>query len=93
MDLIFEFIAELLLEGGLEIGTNKKISKWIRYPILIIILAFVGGIIALLFILGITLLKTNILAALLLITVTLILLIGSIYKFKKILQEKSKREN
>ena len=40
MEYLFEFIAELLLEGSLEISKNKKISKWIRYPLLITISLF-----------------------------------------------------
>ncbi|MBE5936920.1 MAG: hypothetical protein E7265_02690 [Lachnospiraceae bacterium] len=46
MELIFEFLFELLIEGGIEVAGNKKVSKWIRIPLIII---FSVGI---LFILG-----------------------------------------
>ena len=32
MDFIIELVMELLLEGSIEISSNKKVSKWIRYP-------------------------------------------------------------
>lgn len=83
MDLIFEFIIELLFEGSMEISTNKKISKWIRYPILAIIILFFAIIIFGVLIVGISLIKENILAALFMIFIGLFMLIGTILKFRK----------
>lgn len=84
MDLIFEFILELLFEGGVEITKDKKISKWIRYPILAIIILFFGLVIIGLTILGIKfLLDGDILVGILFIGLALFFLIGSIYKLKK----------
>lgn len=38
MDELIEFILDLLLEGGIELSANKKVSKWIRYPIIAFLL-------------------------------------------------------
>ena len=46
LEAIFEFIFEFILEGGVTIGANKKYSKWIRYPLLILTLLLYVGIIA-----------------------------------------------
>lgn len=33
-----EFIFEIVFEGILELATNKKVSKWLRYPLVALIL-------------------------------------------------------
>lgn len=40
MDLLFEFLFEIIIDGSAEICANKKISKWIRYPLGILLLLF-----------------------------------------------------
>ena len=40
MEFIIECILELLLEGSIEVLPNKKISKWIRYPLAIFVILF-----------------------------------------------------
>ena len=37
MDDVIEFILELILEGTIEISSNKKVPKWIRYPLIALI--------------------------------------------------------
>lgn len=57
MDEVIEFILELIVEGVITVGENKKISRWIRYPLMILILLLVLGINGLCFLLGIMALK------------------------------------
>ena len=71
MDLIFEIIIELFLEGGMEISSNKKISRRIRYPILAIIILFFAIVILGILIIGISLLKENVIVALFIIFIHL----------------------
>lgn len=40
MELLFEFLGEIFFEGIIEIIKNKKISKWIRYPLFLLISVF-----------------------------------------------------
>lgn len=40
LDELFEFILELVVEGSIEISKNKKINKWIRYPLIALIIIF-----------------------------------------------------
>lgn len=84
MEFLFELLADLLIEGGIEASSNPKVSKWIRYPILIILILFFASVIFGIIFLGIHLLKENTIGALLIILVGLIMLIGSIIKFTKI---------
>lgn len=39
-DILFEVIAGLVVEGG----TNKKVPKWIRYPLFALMVLFVVGL-------------------------------------------------
>ena len=40
MDFLIELIGDVLIEGSFELATNKKVSKWIRYPILSLFIIF-----------------------------------------------------
>lgn len=91
MEFLFEFIAELLLEGSIEISSNKKISKWIRYPLIVILILLFSVVIFGLLTLGIIILNKNILAGIFIIIVSIIMLIGSIIKFKNTYLKKSNK--
>ena len=88
MDLIIEFILELFLEGTIEISSNKKTPKWIRYPLTTIIVLFTSIMIIGIFYLGIIIYKDNILFSLILILFGIIFLISGINKLKKQYLEK-----
>lgn len=74
MEIIVEVIGELLF-GFLEyINEHKNVSKWIRYPILILYVLFIVGVLLGLIILGILLFKKDILAGIFVITIALLLI-------------------
>lgn len=83
MDLLFELIAEIILEGSMEIASNRKISKWIRYPILGLLVLFFAVLIFGIILLGIILLDDNILAGIFMIALGIFFLVASIIKSKK----------
>lgn len=83
MDLIFEIVFEILLEGSLEISSNKKISKWIRYPAIILLISFFSIIIFGLIFVGIKSLNNNLVMGIFLIALGLFFLIGIIVNIKK----------
>lgn len=87
MEFVFELILELFLEGSMEISKNKKISKWIRYPVLALVVLFFVTVLALIFLVGIMMFSTNILASLFVIGVGLIMLVGTILKFRRMYLE------
>lgn len=88
MEVLIELILELLLEVEEEICYDKKVSKWIRYPILIILILIYGAVIFGIMYLGICMLKENIIAALFCIIISIIILVGLIVKFKITYKEK-----
>lgn len=83
MEFIVELVLELFVEGGIEVSSNKKISKWIRYPILALLILFFSVVIFGIIILGIVMLSESILAGIILITLGLFFLVMSIHKFRK----------
>ena len=90
MELLIELLFDLILDRSIEISKNKKISKWIRYPIIFLIILIFTVVLLGLFILGITLINKNIYVSLLIIILSIILTILGIIKFKKIYLEKIK---
>lgn len=93
MDDIIEFILELILEVSIEISSNKKISKWIRYPLIFLISIFFFAVIFLIFWLGISLYEESIAISIATIILGIALLIGCIKKFKKLYLEKKSDNN
>ncbi len=74
MEIIVEVIGELLF-GFLEyINDHENVSKWIRYPILILCVLFIVGVLLGLIILGILLFKKDILAGIFVIAIALLLI-------------------
>lgn len=82
---MLEFIGELILEAVMEITKNKKISKWIRYPILLLVIMFYGFIVLGILSLGIQMfLDRKFLTAVLFIGIDAVLIGGLwIFYFKK----------
>lgn len=92
MELIFEILIELILEGTFKASKSKKIPKYIRYPLIIIIVAFFIAVIGLILFTGALILKENLTAGILIILIGLFMLIMSIIKFRKTYLIKSSEE-
>lgn len=92
MDLLIEFILELILEGSIEIVKVEKIPKFIRYPILCLIILLFTTIILGLIILGILSIKKELFLGLFLIALGFVFLLGIIHKTKKQYKEYKKGE-
>lgn len=88
MDFLIELIGEILIEGSFELGTNKKISKWIRYPILTLLIIFYSVIILGILFIGINSINENFWLSIFLMGVALILFIGTIVAIKRKLNSK-----
>lgn len=83
MELLIEFLVELILEGSMEISEDEKMPKWLRYICLTIVTLFFGTVTIGLFILGVYVGKENIYAGIFFILIAFILLISGIIKFEK----------
>lgn len=91
MDIIFELLVDFLLEGSIEIGTNKKVSRIIRYPLLILVLLLFFSVIIGLFYFGIKIYTTNKIGSIFIIAVAFVLLVGSIIKTKSIYDQEKRK--
>ena len=91
MEFILEFIFDLVFESSMEIAKDKKIKKWIRYPLAFVLFLFIIAVIGTIFFVGIMFIfdeEINIkLAGILFIIFDIILIISAI---KKIMNEKNK---
>ncbi len=83
MDFIIELIFEFLFGGMIETSKSNKVPKFIRYPLIVIILLFFVLVFGFIFIVSILAFKESIIAGILLIIIDLFLFVGSIYKFRK----------
>ncbi len=81
MELIIEFIIELILEGSFELSKNLKTPKWLRYPLIILVILFFLAVIAIIFIVGYLALKENTIIGLLIIIISIAFAVYSISKF------------
>lgn len=88
MEFLIEILLELILEGGIEISSNKKVSKWIRYPMIVLILLFFTFVIVAILVLGMYILTQNIFMGIVIITIGVILLISQIIKIRKMYIDK-----
>ena len=92
MDLLIEFLIELIFDGTIELSSNKKVPKVIRYPLIVLIVLIFSIFIVGFLILGILSLKENIGMGIFLIILSLIFLLFFIKKIKEKYKElKSKK--
>ena len=91
MEYLIEFILEILLEGSIEVGKNKKIPKCIRYPLIVIISLTYIAVIGLILVAGILSLKDNTAAGIILMLIGFIMLIVSIIKIRKVYRAHGKK--
>ncbi len=59
MEILFEFIFELLFEGSVEVAKSRSLSKWIRYPVIALLSLCFIAVVLLFFVLGIFLIIKN----------------------------------
>jgi len=87
-EIVIDFIVSLFIENTDNIIKNKKISKWIRYPVIFIAIVLSSLITIAPIILGIVLLDKNITASVIFILIGTVFTLLMIYKIKKIIKEK-----
>lgn len=83
MEFILEAILEIILEGGITIGTNKKYSRWIRYPLLFLAGGTFVGLIALFVSIGFLVLEDGLWRAIFMWVLALAFIIWTIWAFRK----------
>lgn len=84
MDIILELFLELIADGVMEASGNKKLSRWIRYPLMALVVLFFGAVIALVFYLALGLSSNEPVASIAFSLLGLFLLVGTVLKFRKL---------
>ena len=84
MDIVLEFFLELIVDGGIEASGNKKLSRWIRYPLIALVVLFFGTVIAMMFYLAFGLSSNEPVASVAFSSLGVFLLVGTLLKFKKL---------
>ena len=87
MEYVIEFILELLVDGTIEILPNKKVSKWIRYPLGILVGLFMFAVIIGILVFGLLILGEWIIAGILMLALGIALLVCAIYKTVKVIRQ------
>ena len=80
MDLLFEILIELILEGSLELSKSRKVPIWIRIPLIILIILFFLFAISMVFLAGFLLYKENKIVSIFMLLIGVFLVIMSIKK-------------
>ena len=64
MDILFEAILEglfyLIVDGGMATGRDKKISRWIRYPVITLVILFLALFLSLFIMAGFMIAKSEV---------------------------------
>lgn len=93
MEYLIEFVLELILEGSIEVSKNKKLPKYIRYPLIIMIILFFIAVIVTIFVAGFILIVDNLYWGLFILLIGLLLLLSAIIKFRKVYLNKNDKNN
>ena len=90
MSDVIEFVTELLFEFAFDASKDKKVHKWIRYPLIVLFGIVFCGLFLLLLVIGFASLKTDPIFSSFLILLDIILTIAGHFKLEKVI---NKREN
>ncbi len=82
-EFVVEFIFELLFEGGEELCKRPKVSKWIRYPILILFFLLYAAIVFFVFFISWISWKESILASIFMAALGVFFIVGMARKVWK----------
>ena len=91
MEYIIEFLLDLFFDITLESLSNKKLPKWIRYPLGVLTGLLIFGIIVGVIILGILITQETLIGGIFIVAVGIFLLICGMVKTLKTI--KQMREN
>lgn len=89
MEFLLEILFEVIFEGIVELGTNRKVPSWIRYPCLLSVITFLVVVIGGLFFVGILAFQENIFWGLFIEIIAIIMFVAMIRKNKKFYRRRS----
>ena len=84
MDYLFMLIFDVIFETSLEASQSSKVPKYIRYPLIVLIVLFFIVVIGLFFLVGILIMDESILGGIFFILLGIFFLVMSVIKFKEL---------
>ena len=97
MDELIELLVEIVLEGSVELISNKKVPIWIRYPLIVFLTIFFLLVLFLILYCILIVLEENVFIGIIIFLIGLFIIIAGIkkvksihYSYKKELEEKEK---
>ncbi len=88
MDIIIELILELIFETSVEASKSNKVPKPIRIFLISLILFFFIGVVALFYLVGILVIKENLIGGIIMLAFATFMLFLAVYRFRKMYIEK-----
>lgn len=88
MEVIFEILLDLMIEGSFEASSNRKVPKPVRYLCIVFHVLFFSFVIFGLFFMGIFLWNRNIYVSLFIIAASIMMLVSAVYRFWKTYKNK-----
>ena len=83
VDFLFELLMELIAEGTVALSKSIKVPKYIRYPMIGLIVLFFIAVIAVVLITGVLMLAQSLLLGLVMIALAIVMLVMGVVEFKK----------
>ena len=91
MDFLFELIFDLIAEGTLELSKSVKVPKYIRYPLIAIIVLFSVAVISVILLVGIASFKENVVLGTVFVAIAVLMTIMGIKKFRQTYLERKNK--
>lgn len=84
MEFIIEEILCFLLESSIDASADKRKSKWIRYPLIAVVMLFFAAVIGVIVFAGVISLKENVLMSVFCFAIAAVIVVGAVIKFRKV---------
>ena len=96
MDLLIEFLFDLVFDLSVELASSKKSRKWIRYPLIFLISIFIIAILAFIGLFGVFMIanrkgQIDVMLGWLLIGLDVIMIISAVIKIVRQIKELKKK--
>lgn len=91
-EFIIELILELIMEGSVSICKSKKVSKWIRYPLIFLVSLISLGIVGIVLVTAFDVMDDSIIGGLAILAIAIFILVCMIREIVKTYNEKKSEQ-
>lgn len=91
-EFIIELILELIMDGSVSICKSKKVSKWIRYPLIFLVSLISLGIVGIVLVTAFDVMDDSIIGGLAILAIAIFILVCMIREIVKTYNEKKSEQ-